>query len=223
MLCGMPGRSRGVCALGVCGVPSERRSREGDPGRCPGLVCVAPAGQRMVAGLVPCARANAWLPPPVNSCIHRPRHAAASGRDASVPSWARCALSPESIRISAFLDGFGIASSKSSFAPARFQPAVELTDQDVVHVTRLLVRRVVRYLQRRGRLPHREPAEHDASARDEPLLAHISAASVAGRIALGPERGQPQSGVVASATVGRSSFPASGAATSRASHCTPRS
>jgi hypothetical protein len=80
----------------------------------------------------------------------------------------------------------GVYTRKSPFAPPRFQPAVELTDPDVVHVTRLLVRRVVRYLQRRGRLPHQEQAEHDAAVPDEPLLAHISAASVAGRIALGP-------------------------------------
>ena len=116
-----------------------------------------------------------------------------------------------------------IYTSESPFASPRFQPAVELTDQDVVHVTRLLVRRVVRYLQRRGRLPHQEQAEHDAAVPDEPLLAHISRASVAGRIALGPKSGQPQSGVVASATVVRSSFPARCAATSRASHYTPRS
>jgi hypothetical protein len=116
----------------------------------------------------------------------------------------------------------GVYTRESPFAPPRFQPAVELTDQDVVHVTRLLVRRVVRYLQRRGRLPHQEQAEHDAAGPDEPLLAHISRASVAGRIALGPKSGQPQSGVVASAAFGRSSFPASCAATSRASRCTPR-
>jgi hypothetical protein len=85
----------------------------------------------------------------------------------------------------------GINTSESVFAPPRFQPPVELTDQDVVHVTRLLVRRVVRYLQRRGRLPNQEQAEHDAAAPDEPLLAHISAASVEGRIALGPKSGQP--------------------------------
>jgi hypothetical protein len=61
-----------------------------------------------------------------------------------------------------------IYTSESPFASPRFQPAVELTDQDVVHVTRLLVRRVVRYLQRRRRLPHQEQAEHDAAAPDEP-------------------------------------------------------
>jgi hypothetical protein len=85
----------------------------------------------------------------------------------------------------------GVYTGLSPLAPPRFQPAVELTDQDVVHVTRLLVRRVVRYLQRRGRLPHREQAEHDEPEPDEPLLAHISAASVEGRIALGPKSGQP--------------------------------
>jgi hypothetical protein len=54
----------------------------------------------------------------VTSCIHRPRHAAASGRDARVPSWARYALSPESIRISAFLGGFGIASKNLAILQA---------------------------------------------------------------------------------------------------------
>jgi hypothetical protein len=85
----------------------------------------------------------------------------------------------------------GVYTSKSPLAPPRFQPAVELTDQDVVHVTRLLVRRVVRYLQRRGRLPRQEQAGHDEPEPDEPLLAQLSAASVAGRIALVPKSGQP--------------------------------
>jgi len=49
----------------------------------------------------------------------------------------------------------------------------------------------VRYLQRRGRLPRAEQAEHDEPAPDEPLLALMSAASVEGRVALGPESAQP--------------------------------
>ncbi|MCY2958955.1 MAG: transposase [Planctomycetota bacterium] len=79
-----------------------------------------------------------------------------------------------------------VYASERPFAPPRFQPARELTDQDVVHVTGLLVRRIVRYLQRRGRLPREEHVELDEPAPDEPLLALISAASVEGRIELGP-------------------------------------
>jgi len=51
-------------------------------------------------------------------------------------------------------------------------------------------------LERRGRLPRAEQAEHDEPAPDEPLpdeplLALLCAASVQGRVALGPTSGQP--------------------------------
>jgi len=85
----------------------------------------------------------------------------------------------------------GVYTSQGLLTAPRFQPAPDIRDEDVAHVTAILHRRIVRYLQRRGRLPRAEQAEHDEPAPDEPLLALLSAASVEGRVALGPESGQP--------------------------------
>jgi hypothetical protein len=85
----------------------------------------------------------------------------------------------------------GVYTSRGLLAAPRFHPTPELRDEDVTHVTAILHLRIVRYLQRRGRLPREEHAGHDEPAPDEPLLALISAASVEGRVALGPTSGQP--------------------------------
>jgi hypothetical protein len=84
-----------------------------------------------------------------------------------------------------------VHTSQGLLAAPRFQPAPELRDENVARVTALLHHRIVRYLQRRGRLPRQEQAEHDEPAPDDPLLAFVSAASVEGLVALGPESGQP--------------------------------
>jgi hypothetical protein len=60
--------------------------------------------------------------------------------------------------------------------------------RSATHVTAILHRRIVRHLQRRGRLPREDHVEHDEPVLDEPLLALMSAASVEGRVALGPTR-----------------------------------
>jgi hypothetical protein len=83
----------------------------------------------------------------------------------------------------------GVYSSKSPLAPPIFHEAPPLTDQDVVLVTTILHRRILRYLRRLGRIPR---DEHDDSAEpelDEPLFAQLCAASVQGRVALGPKSG----------------------------------
>lgn len=73
----------------------------------------------------------------------------------------------------------GVDTSESPFAPPLpFQPARKLTDEGVVLVARLLVRRIVRHLQRRGRLPHQAQAGCDEPEPDEPPLALLSAAWV---------------------------------------------
>jgi hypothetical protein len=51
---------------------------------------------------------------------------------------------------------------------ASFQPALELRDEDVDHVTAILHRRIVRDLHRRGRLPREDHVEHDEPVLDEP-------------------------------------------------------
>ena len=83
----------------------------------------------------------------------------------------------------------GVYSSKSPFAPPIFHAAPPLTDQDVVLVTSVLHRRILRYLRRLGRIPR---DEHDDAAEpelDEPLFAQLCAASVQSRVALGPKSG----------------------------------
>jgi len=88
----------------------------------------------------------------------------------------------------------GVDTSQGLLATPRFQPASELRDEDVAHGSAILHRRIVRHLQRGGRLPrekHAEHAEHDGPEPDEPPLALLSAASVQGRTALGPDSGKP--------------------------------
>jgi hypothetical protein len=84
-----------------------------------------------------------------------------------------------------------VYTSTGLLTPPRFHPAPPLTDDEVVRLAALLCRRIVRHLQRRGRLPRAEDTARDEADPDEPLFAHLSAASVEGRCALGPERGAP--------------------------------
>lgn len=59
----------------------------------------------------------------------------------------------------------GVYTSPGLLDAPRFQPAPELAHEDVARVTTLLHRRIVRYLQRRGRRPRGEP---DEPVPDEP-------------------------------------------------------
>jgi hypothetical protein len=64
------------------------------------------------------------------------------------------------------------------------------TDADVMALLTRLHRRVRRLLARRGRLPEDDPGS-DPFAAHEPLFAQTVAASLQGRVALGPRAGQP--------------------------------
>jgi len=83
----------------------------------------------------------------------------------------------------------GVVTCESPFTRAVFHPAAELEDQDVEHLTCVLQRRITRYLQRRGHLPRDDGDEASEPETDEPLLALLGAASIQGRVALGPNRG----------------------------------
>jgi len=91
----------------------------------------------------------------------------------------------------------GVHASERPFAPPDSHEASPLTDRDIVEVTTVLRRRILRYLQRRDRLPRaerdREQDESPDSERepDERLYAEPCAASIQGRVALGPQRGAP--------------------------------
>ncbi|MBK7642132.1 MAG: transposase [Planctomycetes bacterium] len=83
----------------------------------------------------------------------------------------------------------GVFTRPERFGRPVFHEMAPLTDEDVVAVNRLLHRRILRYLRRRGRLPrdeHEEPLEAEP---DEPLFAQLCAASVQGRVALGSKSG----------------------------------
>jgi hypothetical protein len=77
------------------------------------------------------------------------------------------------------------------------------TDEDVAALLVQLERRVRRLLIRRGRLPE-DDGVTDPFAAQEALFAHAVAASLQGRVALGPRAGQPvrrlRSAAAASAT-----------------------
>ncbi len=72
----------------------------------------------------------------------------------------------------------------------RFHPLPPPDDAEVVQVAGRLAERTVAMLARRGLGPDADPEEADSLARDEPLLAALTSASVAGRISTGPHAGQ---------------------------------
>jgi len=88
------------------------------------------------------------------------------------------------------MDGVAVARPDR---PAGFAALPAPSDVDVAHVTALVAERVVRLLVRRGRMTEIEgrrlfeEIEPDAV---DPLLATCQAASVRGRIGLGPRAGQ---------------------------------
>ncbi len=72
----------------------------------------------------------------------------------------------------------------------RFRPLAPPDDPEVARVARQLARRLVRLLERRGLGPDADPAESDSLATEQPLLAALYAASVAGRVATGARAGR---------------------------------
>jgi hypothetical protein len=72
----------------------------------------------------------------------------------------------------------------------RFHPVRRLTREDVAAVVALVARRVTRLVERRGLAGRAEDGEaSDPWSDDAPVLAAVAAASVEGRVALGPRAG----------------------------------
>ena len=84
----------------------------------------------------------------------------------------------------------GVYTVASPFAPAVFHPAPELEQQDVARLLHTIRTRILRLLHRRGLWP--APGEEDSPCESEPdsVLPFLTAASIQGRIALGPESGR---------------------------------
>ena len=119
----------------------------------------------------------------------------------------------------------GVYASASPLARPVFHEAPPLTDQDVVELTATLHRRILRYLQRRGRIPRSEHDDSDPPEPDEPLFAELCAAlgrKVAWRSGL---RRAERSSAWAGARLTRAPAPsrASCAVTSTTSRYTPKS
>jgi hypothetical protein len=74
--------------------------------------------------------------------------------------------------------------------PLRFLPLPPPEDAEVERVVGEVARRIARLLERRGLGPESDPAEADPLAEEEPLLAQLYGASVAGRIATGRRAGR---------------------------------
>ena len=72
----------------------------------------------------------------------------------------------------------------------RFFPLPLPDDEEVARVVGQVARRISRLLELRGLGPESDPSEADPLADEEPLLAALYGASVAGRIATGRRTGQ---------------------------------
>ncbi len=72
----------------------------------------------------------------------------------------------------------------------RFHPLPPPEDAEVERVVGQVARRIARLLERCGLGPESDPTEADALAEEQPLLAQLYGASVAGRIATGHRAGQ---------------------------------
>jgi hypothetical protein len=72
----------------------------------------------------------------------------------------------------------------------RFRPLPPPADAEVERVARRVARSLARLLERRGLGPEADPAEADPLPAEDPLLAALYAASVAGRAATGPRAGR---------------------------------
>jgi hypothetical protein len=83
----------------------------------------------------------------------------------------------------------GVYASGPAGAP-RFHALPPPSDAEVARVVEQVARRIARLLERRGLGPESDPVEADRLADQEPLLAELYGASVAGRIASGPRAGR---------------------------------
>lgn len=72
----------------------------------------------------------------------------------------------------------------------RFRPLPPPDNGEVERVVAQVAKRIARLLERRGLGPESDPAEADPLAEEQPLLAQLYGASVAGRIATGRRAGQ---------------------------------
>ncbi len=101
----------------------------------------------------------------------------------------------------------GVYTRATPTARPRFHRLPPPTDADIAALLARVHRRVRRLLARRGRLPE-EAQGRDPFAAQEPLFAQTVAASLQGRVALGPRAGQPgrrlRSAAAATATGPRS-------------------
>jgi hypothetical protein len=88
----------------------------------------------------------------------------------------------------AALDGIYIENSKNELT---FLPVGPPGDAEVARVAARVHRRVMRLMENRGIGPQADPEESDTLRRDEPLLAELYSASIAGRVATGPRAGRP--------------------------------
>ena len=84
----------------------------------------------------------------------------------------------------------GVYTRATPTARPRFHRLPPPTDADIAALLARVHRRVRRLLARRGRLPE-EAQGRDPFAAQEPLFAQTVAASLQGRVALGPRAGQP--------------------------------
>jgi len=85
----------------------------------------------------------------------------------------------------------GVYTVASSFAPAVFHPAQELEQQDITRLLHTIRTRILRLLHRRGPWP--ATGEEDSlceSEEPDSVLPFLTAASIQGRVALGPESGE---------------------------------
>jgi hypothetical protein len=76
------------------------------------------------------------------------------------------------------------------FDPPRFRPLPPPDDEEVARVVSRVARRIARLLERHGLGPESHPREADPLVEEQPLLAQLYGASVAGRIATGHREGQ---------------------------------
>ncbi|MBW2235854.1 MAG: transposase [Deltaproteobacteria bacterium] len=83
----------------------------------------------------------------------------------------------------------GVYAAGPTRAP-RFHPLPAPNDEEVARVVGQVARRIARLLERRGLGPESDPTEADPLAEEEPLLAALYGASVAGRIATGRRAGE---------------------------------
>jgi hypothetical protein len=72
----------------------------------------------------------------------------------------------------------------------RFHPLAPPDDAEVARVARRLARGIARRLEKEGLGAEADPTEADPLVAEDPLLAHLYAASVQGRVATGPRAGQ---------------------------------